>query len=137
MSNALPFDEHAAITRGNALADDPLVETGAQIVVTVQISQILHPELFADVMRAKKRDRAERVRWLCQGGLIAERHFARYGSVGAEDPSGTNQVFTPIRPRSDFAMSQPSFHTVPGQLESGQDDEPSVLSHPDITGLLL
>lgn len=137
MKDGVPSKTLEAIPRGKNSADEPSIEEGAQIVVTVQISQTLHRELFADVMRAKKRDRAERVRWLCQGGLIAERQFAPRGSIGTEDPSSTRHEFTSTAPRTDSRMSKPSFHSVPGRFESGEDDMPSVLSYPDITGLLL
>ena len=139
MKEVVQSDEPAAISRGDASSDEPLLEGDAQIVITVQISQTLHPQLFSELTRAKKRDRAERVRWLCQGGLTAERQVARHASAGTVNPSSATHEFTPCDPRSAPRVSQLSFapNSVSRPPDSGEDDTPSVLSHPDISGLLL
>lgn len=138
MKHTLPSSILKAIPRGDAASDEPPLEADAQIVITIQISQSLQPELFAELTRAKKRDRAARARWLCQGGLNAERQAARHARFGIQDPLSAKDRLTPSDPRSEPRTSQLSFsHSVSHPPDSRTDDTPSVLSHPDITGLLL
>ena len=119
--------------------DAPSFEDDVQMVVSVQISHQLHPQLFDDLARVKKRERAERVRWLCQYGLAAERQaLANAHSVSIDDvPTSTRELLRPTRDRESH-LTQPRFaHPDINRFEGGTNDAPSIMSHPDVSHLLL
>ena len=135
---ALPSKTSAAIPQGDTAADEPPFEADAQIFITIQISQTLQPELFAELTRAKKRDRAGRARWLCQRGLTAERQVARHASFSTQEPSGTPHEFTASDQRLEPPTSQLSrSHSASRPPDSREHDPSSMLCHPDIGALLL
>lgn len=138
MKSAVPPKPPESIPPVETAADVPWLEEDAQIVITVQISHILHPELFTELTRAKKRDRAERLRWLAQGGLNAERQVERHASFGNEAPSTAKHEIRPSELRSASPVSQLLFlDPSANPSKSGKDAPPSLLSHADIGALLL
>ena len=138
MKNTLPPKPPEGTPPVETAADVPSLGDEAQMVITVQISKNLQPELFAELTRAKKRDRAERVRWLCQGGLNAERQVARHANFATDDRSAAKHKFTPLDPRHEPEASQLLFPDSSARPStSGKDDPPSLISHADIGALLL
>jgi hypothetical protein len=125
-------DTHPELRSQLSLQDD------AQMVVSVQVSQRLHPQLFDDLARAKKRERAERLRWLCQYGLAAERQTMVFAHRASDGVLMAQHDFTQSTPRRESQATQSGF-TLPTikPLVAASDNEPSLVSHPDVAHLLL
>ena len=137
MTAALQSATHAAAAVGTASVNAPLVEDDVQMVVSVQISKRLHAQLFADIAGAKKRDRAERLRWLCLHGLIAERQALPQAERECEVTPTENHEFTSATPRFTTRVQPRAFtHRGSNPSGTGADDARSVVSHPEIDGLL-
>lgn len=137
MTASLQSATYAAAAVGTASVNVSLVEDDVQMVVSVQISKRLHAQLFADIAGAKKRDQAERLRWLCLHGLIAERQALPQAERDGEVTPSENHEFTSITPRSTTRVKPREFtHRGSDPSDTGADDARSVVSHPDINGLL-
>lgn len=130
---------HAANEGADIRLDALSFEDDVQMVVSVQISHRLHPQLFDDLSRAKKRERAERIRWLCLYGLAAEKHALMHmRAASISDASPSTREFAPTKRYDDAALTQTRFALPPiSNLGGGTDETPSVMSHPDVGDLLL
>ena len=137
MTHPLQTATYAAAAVVDASVDVALIDDDVQMVVSVQISKRLHAQLFADVAGAKKRERAERLRWLCLLGLMAERQALQQEERDGEVTSSEGHELTPIKQRSTSRLlPRPFAHRVSDLSDRGTDHARSVVSHPDINELL-
>lgn len=132
---SMPRPAGAATDSASNALDEEDDET---LIVTVQISRRLHPQLFDDVTRAKKRERAERLRWLCQYGLAAERQALMPTHIAGGDGTESKHAFAMVARRSEFHAPQMEFaQAEDGASHADARSTPSLVSHPDVDNLLL